>query len=244
MFPSDNPIQDLVGGGTVQAQPVGTHRTYVYTDVFGMCCRGYVRALNFCYRTGNSESEELMTIEIRGPGNSGVRDNYTVMVNSMRDRANCTQRYNLDHTDCCVEQTLSESFKVDNDDNFYALRIPTTPSLLLHQTTETVAGYWEDRFGNEMQGPMINKPLFYFVIDPSDGRLGIASRVMIMRNFTQVTVLLLHHPSLKLQQTIPLRVVRWTTCVLLTRYVSYQLHKKGFVGSVLYEYVYKEVFSM
>ena len=171
VFPSDNPIQDLVEGGTVQVQVLDNHRTYVYTDEFGTDCRGCVRALNFCYSTGNSENEELLTIEIRGVGNSGVRDNYTVMVNSIRDRANCTQRYNLDHIDCCVEQTLSESFEVDNQNNFYALRIPNTASLLLYHATETVAGHEEDRFGNEMQGPMINKPLFYFVIDPSDGRL-------------------------------------------------------------------------
>ena len=172
VFPSDNPIQDLVEGGTVQAQHVDIHRTYVYTNLFGMCCRGYVRALNFCYRTGNSESEELMTIEIRGPGNSGVRDNYTVMVNSMRDRANCTENYNLGHDFCCVEQTLSESLEVDNKNNFYALRILITPSLLLLHSHETVAGHWEDQHGDRMQGPMINKPLFYFVIDPSrsDGK--------------------------------------------------------------------------
>ena len=171
VFPSDNPIQDLVEGGTVPAQPVGIYRTYVYTDEFGTECCGCVRALNFCYRLGNSESEELMTIEIRGPGNSGqVRDNYTVVVNSMRDRTNCTERYNLGHDDCCVVQTLSESFEVDSQNNFYALRIQNPVSLLLFHSTETVAGHWEDRFGNVMQGA-VYKPLFYFVIDPSDGRL-------------------------------------------------------------------------
>ena len=169
VFPNDNPIQDLVEGGTMQAQPVGNHRTYVYTDEFGMACRGCVRALNFCYRPGNSD--ELMTIEIRGPGNSRVvRDNYTVVVNSMRDRTNCTQRYNLGHTECCVEQNLSESFEVDNQNNFYALRIQNPASLLLFHSTETVAGHWEDRFGIEMQGPMINKPLFYFIIHPSNSK--------------------------------------------------------------------------
>ncbi|CAI7999086.1 hypothetical protein GBAR_LOCUS2603 [Geodia barretti] len=169
VFPSDNPIQDLVEGGAVPAQPVGIYRTYVYTDVFGLDCRGCVRALNFCYSTGNSENEELLTIEIRGVGNSGqVRDNYTVVVNSMRDRTNCTERYNLGHDDCCVEQTLSESLEVDNQNNFYALRIQNPVSLLLFHSTETVAGHWEDRFGNVMQGA-VYKPLFYFVIDPSDG---------------------------------------------------------------------------
>ena len=182
VFPNDNPIQDLVEGGTMQAQPVGNHRTYVYTDEFGMACRGCVRALNFCYRPGTFESEELMTIEIRSPGNTGVQDSYTVMVNSIRDRANCTERYNLGHDDCCVEQTLSESFEVDNHNNFYALRIQNPVSLLLFHSTETVAGHEEDRFGNVMQGA-VYKPLFYFIIDPSNGRLGIASRVMIMRNF-------------------------------------------------------------
>ena len=150
---------------------IGNHRTYVYTDEFGKECHGCVRALNFCYRPGFSESEELMIIEIRGPGDSGLQDSYTVMVNSNRDRTNCTERYNLGHDYCCVEQTLSESFEVDNQNNFYALKIPNTVSLLLHHSTETVAGHWEDQHGDIIQGPMINKPLFYFVIDPSDGRL-------------------------------------------------------------------------
>ena len=182
-FPSDNPIQDLVEGGTVQFQPVGNHRTYVYTGVFGTDCRGCVRALNFCYQTGNSESEELMTIEIRGPGSSGLQDSYTVMVNSMRDRTNCTENYNLGHDYCCVEQTLSESFEVDNQNNFYALRIQNPVSFLLLHLTDTVAGHQEDRFGNVMQGA-VYKPLFYFIIDPSDGKSPVVTDWIVIAGFS------------------------------------------------------------
>ena len=194
-FPSDNPIQDLMqDADQVQAQVIGNRRTYVYTDVFGSDCVGCVRTLNFCYQTGDAESEELMTIEIRGPGQSGVRGSYTVMVNSMKDRANCPQNYNLGHDFCCVEQNLSESLKVENQHNFYALKIPNTQSMLL-RSTQMVNGHWIDHNGNETQGS-VYKPLFYFVIDPvvnpSEGKSPV---MIIIHHYFSLLRWLLKHPN-------------------------------------------------
>ena len=165
-FPADHPIRDLAPEETVQ--PMVNNRVYVYTDRFDNC-RGCVRALNFCYRLHSDE--ELMTVEIRQPGNSGkVNTTHTVTVNSTNDRINCTQRYSLGHTDCCVEQTLTEPFVVANRNIRYALRFGNTASLLLHHLNETVAGHCEDHNGDNMSGT-VYKPLFYFAIDQSGGKL-------------------------------------------------------------------------
>ena len=63
---------------------------------------------------------------------------------------------------------LTEPFVVGHQNLHYRLRIGNTASLLLRHQTETVAGRQEDLHGNNI-GP-VYKPLFYFTIDPDDGR--------------------------------------------------------------------------
>ena len=162
-FPSDHPIQDLESGGTVPVQEMDNNRMYIYTDQFESC-HGCVRSLRFCY---SPNSDELMTIEIRSPGGV-LRDSHVVTVDSTNDRTNCAERYSLITAYCCVEQMLTEPFVVGSQNLHYRLRIGNVASLLLRHQTETVAGRQEDLHGTTTVP--VYKPLFYFTIDPDDGR--------------------------------------------------------------------------
>ena len=104
-FPSDHPIQDLESRVAVPVQEMQINRVYIYTDQFGSY-HGCVRSLRFCY---GPIGDELMTIEIRCPGGV-LKESHIVTVESTNDRNNCAERYSLNHTDCCVEQTLTEPF--------------------------------------------------------------------------------------------------------------------------------------
>ena len=163
-FPSDHPIQDLESGGTVPVQQMLNNRVYIYTDWFGSC-HGCVRSLRFCYRP---QTDEFMTIEIRSPGGV-LQDSHVVTVDSTNDRTNCAERYSLDNLYCCVEQMLTEPFVVDGQNWHYWLRFGNVASLLLRHQTETVAGRQEGLNGGVIEGD-VYKPLFYFTIDPDDGR--------------------------------------------------------------------------
>ena len=165
-FPANNPIQDLESGETVQTVVLHNNLVYVYTDHFD-ACRGCVRSIKFCYRPGSGQSEDLMTIEIRNNG-SNLEDDYTVTVNVDNDRTNCTERYSLIHTDCCVEQMLTEPLVVTSPTWHYALRIANPTSSFLRHTA-AVNGDLESLDGQSMSGS-IYKPLFHFTIDPSDSR--------------------------------------------------------------------------
>ena len=110
-----------------------------------------------------------MTIEIRSPGGGGLQDSHVVTVDSTSDRTNCAERYSLGQADCCVEQMLMEPFLVGNHNFHYRLRFGNVASLLLSHQTETVAGRQEDLNGGVIQN-IVYKPLFYFTIDPDDGR--------------------------------------------------------------------------
>ena len=170
-FPDNNPIQDLESGVTFQTEVMGNNVVYVYTDNFGDC-RGCVRSIRFCYRPA-SQSEDLVTIEIRNNENNLVAS-YTVTVNANNDRTNCAERYSLLHTDCCVEQMLTEPLVVSSPQWHYGLRIANPISHLLRHQTETVNGYLETLDGQSIAGS-VYKPLFYFIIDPSDSRLSITT---------------------------------------------------------------------
>ena len=160
-FPSDHPIQDLESGVAVPVQQMENNRVYIYTDQFGSC-HGCVRSLRFCY---SPNSDALMTIEIRNNGDGvGLSTNHTVTVDSTNDRTNCAERYSLDPAYCCVEQILTEPFVVGHQNWHYRLRFGNVASLLLSHQNETVAGRQEDLNGG------VYKPLFYFTIDPDDGR--------------------------------------------------------------------------
>ena len=160
----------------IQVQVVVTNRVYIYNQKFGNC-HGCVRALNFCYRLGGSSTNELMTIEIRGPGNSGVRATHTVMVDTNSGGRNCAERFNLtDFNDCCVEQNLTVAFEVNNQNNHYALRIPNTGHLLLYD--QPVDGEHKDHNGNPNQ-EAVHQPLFYFTIDKSDSRPSITANYTV-----------------------------------------------------------------
>ena len=164
-FPYDHPIQVLESGGTVPVQFMENNRVYIYTDQFGSC-HGCVRSLRFCYRP---QTDEFMTIEIRTPGGSGLQDSHIVTVDSANDMTNCAERYSLDPAYCCVEQMLTEPFVVGNQNLHYWLRFGNVASLLLRHLNETVAGRQEDLNGGVIEGD-VYKPLFYFTIDPDDGK--------------------------------------------------------------------------
>ena len=163
-FPSDHPIQDLESGVAVPVQLMENNRVYIYTDQFGSC-HGCVRSLRFCYLPN---SDELMTIEIRNAG-GGLQDSHIVTVDSTNDRTNCAERYSLITAFCCVEQMLTEPFVMETPNRHYRLRFGGVPSLLLSHQTETVAGRQEGLNGGVIEGD-VYKPLFYFTIDPDDGR--------------------------------------------------------------------------
>ena len=168
-FPSDHPIQDLESGVAVPVQVMDNNRVHIYNTSFGSC-HGCVRSLRFCYRP---HSDELMTIEIRNPGNGagggGLQASHIVTVHATNDRTNCAERYSLNHTDCCVEQMLTEPFVVGNQNLHYWLRFGNVASLLLRHQTETVAGRQEGLNGGVIQNT-VYKPLFYFTIDPGDSK--------------------------------------------------------------------------
>ena len=168
-FPSDHPIQDLESGGTVPVLEMDNNHVYIYTDQFGDC-HGCVRSLRFCYRP---QMDEFMTIEIKNPGNGGgggvLQASHDVTVDSTNDRTNCAETYSLDPAFCCVEQILAEPFVVGNQNLHYRLRFGNVESLLLRHLNETVAGRQEDLNGGVIQNT-VYKPLFYFTIDPDDGR--------------------------------------------------------------------------
>ena len=166
-FPTGHPIQDLESGETVQTQIMDNSRIYIYTDNFDNC-NGCVRSIKFCYRPGSVQSEDLMTIEIRNNGNI-LMPSYTVTVNTDNDRNNCTERYSLHFTECCVEQILTESFAIQNSNRHYALRMFNPSSSLLRHQTATANGFMEDLNGHSISGSFY-KPLFYFTIDSSDSR--------------------------------------------------------------------------
>ena len=163
-FPSDHPIQDLESGVAVPVQLMDNNRVHIYTDWFDSC-HGCVRSLRFCYRPFG---DELMTIEI---GNSGsvLIDSHVVTVDSTNDITNCAERYSLDTVYCCVEQMLTEPFVVGSQNWHYRLRYGNVASLLLRHQTETVAGRQEGLNGGVIQNT-VYKSLFYFTIDPDDGR--------------------------------------------------------------------------
>ena len=81
---------------------------------------------------------------------------------------NCAERYSLNSAYCCVEQMLTEPFVVGNHNFHYRLRFGNVASLLLRHQTETVAGEQEDVHGTTTVP--VYKPLFYFTIDPDNGR--------------------------------------------------------------------------
>ena len=165
-FPSDHPIQDLESGGTVPVEVMGNNRVFIYTGQFESC-QGCVRSLRFCYQPS---SDELMTIEIgNNGGGGGLSTSHTVTVDSTNDRTNCAERYSLITEYCCVEQMLTEPFVVGNHNLHYRLRFDNVPSLLLRHLNETVAGRQEDLNGGVIEGD-VYEPLFYFTIDPGDGR--------------------------------------------------------------------------
>ena len=163
-FPSDHPIQDLESGVAVPVQQMPQNRVYIYTNQFDSC-HGCVRSLRFCYLPNMNE---LMTIEIRIPGGV-LQASHIVTVDSTNDRTNCAERYSLDHLYCCVEQILTEPFVVRSQNWHYWLRFGNVPSLLLRHLNETVAGRQEDLNGGVIEGT-VYKPLFYFTIDPDNGR--------------------------------------------------------------------------
>ena len=163
-FPSDHPMQALESGETVPVLEMENNRVYIYTDQFESC-HGCVRSLRFCYLPN---SDELMTIEIRSPGGV-LRDSHIVTVDAANDIANCADTDGLDHAFCCVEQILTEPFVVGSQNWHYRLRFGNVASLLLRHQNETVAGRQEDLNGGVIEDT-VYKPLFYFTIDPDDGR--------------------------------------------------------------------------
>ena len=167
-FPTDHPIQDLESGQTVLTEPMINNLVYIYTDNFGDC-HGCVRSIKFCYRPGSGQSEDLMTIKIINNGNQMIASRM-VTVNPDNDRTNCAERFSLIHTDCCVEQMLTEPLFVSSRTWHYALRITNPTSSLLRHQTETVDGDLEN-LGGQSVLDSVYKPLFYFTIDPSDSRL-------------------------------------------------------------------------
>ena len=174
-FPDDHPIQDLESGETFQTQIMNNNVVYVYTDEFDDC-RGCIRSIKFCYRPGGGQSVELMTIEIRNNGNNVVASR-TVTVNADDGGTNCAERYSLHHTDCCVEQMLTEPLVISSPKSHYALRIANPTSSLLRHNTTTANGDLEHLGGQSIAGS-VYEPLFYFTIDPSDSRFsGITDSV-------------------------------------------------------------------
>ena len=168
-FPPDHPIQNLTAGQTVLVQTVMQYRRYIYDRTFGGCS-GCVRNLTFCYRHGGAVLN-AMTVEIRNPGN-GNNKTFDVTVNA-DNLHNCAENYGLGSPNCCVNQTLAEPFRVQSDKH-YALNIGHTSSLLLRHQDDTVPGMQERTHPSSSPLPgSVYKPLFYFTIDTTNGRLYI-----------------------------------------------------------------------
>ena len=200
-FPSDHPIQILESEVAVPVEEMENNRVYIYTDQFGNCS-GCVRSLRFCYKPNMNE---LMTIEI-GNNGDGLSASHIVTVDSTNDMTNCAERYSLNHFYCCVEQMLTEPFVVGHKNWHYRLRFGNVASLLLRHQNETVAGRQEGLNG------AVYKPLFYFTIDPDDGRLLNQLYYIEYKFLSQMTAPISQVPlraALPLQQLllrVPLRV--------------------------------------
>ena len=164
-FPPDHPIQNLTAGQMVPVTEMERHRVYIYNRTFGDC-RGCVRSLTFCYKPGSTD--EPMAIEIRNPQNDRIHTNHTVRVDVINDFYYCAERYNLSSNYCCVNQELTAPFMVQ-EDRKYALNSGNTGSPLLHQN-DNVSGTLLDWHGSHLADTLY-KPLFYFTIDSSSGRL-------------------------------------------------------------------------
>lgn len=138
-YPPDSPIEDLISGQMFQVVVINPLRVYHYTDNFGDC-NGCIRGVTFCYRPASTAAttEDIFTIEIRNNGGLIV-ESYTITVHPMNDRVNCSERYNLFHTDCCIEQILPMPFRVSQN-QYYALRMVSVDSLLLRHLSETTNG--------------------------------------------------------------------------------------------------------
>ena len=166
-FPADNPVRDLKVGEAVSVEELEQGRVYRYTDGFGDCY-GCIRALNFCYRPGNADSETLFTVEIRNNGGNTV-DSQRVIVHPDNDKANCATRYSLQSTDCCIGLWLTDPFRIMNHNHHYALQVPDgTSSVLLCHHTDTTNGDQRDINDNSLLSGPLYKPLFFFTIDTSD----------------------------------------------------------------------------
>ena len=170
-FPPDHPIQNLMAEQVVPVQTVIQYHRYIYDRTFGSCS-GWVNSLTFCYKPGSTDN--LMTIEIRSPeSGNNPSPTYDVTVNNQNDLHNCVKRYTLDSQYCCVEQMVTPPFSVQSSKH-YALNIDQTNSLLLHHQNDTVSGMQEQTHSSSssssLPGP-VYKPLFYFTIDTTNGRL-------------------------------------------------------------------------
>ena len=157
-FPSDHPIREQQ---TVPVETMKNQHVYVYNTIFGV--NGCVRWLAFCYSPHSGT--KLMAIEIRNSGNGDNTMLYNVTVEADNDFRSC--KYPLGNVHCCVNKTLTFMVKKNMQ---YALRMPHTDNLLLRHQNDTVPGYRTDLNGENHQEPLY-KPLFYFNIDTSSGRL-------------------------------------------------------------------------
>ena len=171
-FPQDHPIQNPKEADVVV---MSNHHVYIFTNKFGNCS-GCVRSLTLCYRP-HSAGDKLMTIEIRNPG---VVSTYPVTVNSSM---NCAQNYGLNHADCCVTQILTAPFMVQNNSHYALNTLSNTNPLLLRHKYENVSGTLLDRHETNLPDTLY-KPLFYFTIDSSSGRLYAQSLPLDTSNFS------------------------------------------------------------
>lgn len=166
-FPSDSPLCDLENGMNVPVVVMGSSRTFVYTTPFGDC-RGCVRKIKFCYQPHGNEVL-LMTAQIRSAnGSPRPIASYDITVNATRDRVDCSQRHNLLYTYCCLEQTLTEPFMVDERNRFFALKMYNSVSLLLRHADRTVPGEQQDNGVTITE--MVYAPVLYFTINTTDGK--------------------------------------------------------------------------
>ena len=163
-FPADHP--DLAPEPRIHPQILDPHRVYEYTNQFGSC-HGCVRALHFCYRLGNVDTETLFTIEILGPGNGPPEHTHAVVVHANSDSETCMTHYNPTLTDCCIVQELPKPFSV-NSNRHYALRVhgETTSIFLRHYMQMTDGRVLDLGSGNYQTDPVVSipSPLFFFLI--------------------------------------------------------------------------------
>ena len=175
-FPPDHPLESLPAEAPIA---MFRSRVYTYYDTFGGC-HGCIAAVTFCYQPGNKTGEEeLMIIQIRKNGNGNVEDNYTVIVRPEEDRGNnCLERYNLGQGFCCVQQNLSESFKVEHMLWYFSLHIlegsvPEGSSALVRHRTETVDNTSQTHLNGMSILEDVYKPYLFFIIDPNAGMLSL-----------------------------------------------------------------------